>query len=413
MRLQDIIGLSGRKLAVISLLYFAEGVPFGLINNALSVYFRSNQMSLENIGLLSLVGLAWSLKLLWAPLVDRFGKRHYWMVPAQMTIGLAVLALRQINPAQPGIFLWAVMGVMALAAATQDIAIDAYTIDILDEGELGVANGIRSGAYRVALILSGGGVVALSAFIGWDGAFVGLFILMVAIAGVVFFWPGCHQEREGAHPAGQSGVIDSWILPIRDILKRPHFFALVLFILLFKVGDAMMGPMISPFWVDRGFTRIEIGLISGTLAPIASIVGSIMGGWLTTLWGIGRAIWALGALQAVSNLGYAYAALATGSKFAVYGASLAESFTGGLGTAAFLAFLMRLCDKRFSATHYAFFSTIFSFSRVIAGALSGFGAAHLGYAPFFLLTFFAACPAFFLLPWVLPMVQQSEKYRNR
>lgn len=399
------MGISCRKLAVISLLYFAEGVPFGFIHNALSVYFRSHHMSLESIGLLSLVGLAWSLKLLWAPLTDRFGQRRYWIVPAQITIGLAMLAIRQIDPGQPGVILWVVMGAMALASATQDIAIDAYTIDILEEEELGIANGIRSSAYRVALIVSGGGIVALSDFIGWDGAFTGLCAMILSIAAVVFFWPGCHQDHQRPRPPK---VLDSWMSPLGQALKRPRFLALVLFILLFKVGDAMMGPMISPFWVDRGFTRVEIGLISGTMAPLASIAGSIMGGWLTTLWGIGRAIWVLGALQALSNLGYAYAALATSHKLTVYGASLVESFTGGLGTAAFLAFLMVLCDKRFSATHYALFSTIFAFSRVISGALSGFGAQHLGYASFFLWTFFAAFPAFILLPWVLPMVQKVK-----
>lgn len=402
LRLQNIIGISCRKLVIISLLYFAEGIPFGFIHNALSVYFRSHRMSLESIGLLSLVGLAWSLKLLWAPLVDRFGKRHFWIVPAQIAIGLAMLAVRQIDPSQPGILLWMIMGFMALASATQDIAIDAYTIDMLEEKELGVANGIRSSAYRVALIASGGGIVAISDFIGWDGAFTGLFILIVSIAAVVFFWPGCHQECKGTPALRPVRIIDSWISPLTDVVKRPYFFMLALFILLFKVGDAMMGPMISPFWVDRGFTRIEIGLISGTLAPMASIVGSIIGGWLTTLWGISRAIWVLGASQALSNLGYAYAALATSHKVTVYGASLVESFTGGLGTAAFLAFLMRLCDKKFSATHYALFSTIFGFSRVLSGAFSGFGAQQLGYASFFLLTFLAACPAFLLLPWVLP-----------
>ncbi len=388
---------------MVSLLYFAEGVPFGFMHNALSVYFRSQRMSLESIGLLSLVGLAWSLKLLWAPFVDRFGKKHYWMMPAQIVIGLAMLAIRNIDPSQPGMFLWIVMGTMALASATQDIAIDAYTIDILEEKELGVANGIRSSAYRVALVISGGGIVALSDFIGWDAAFTGLFVLMVSMAAVILFWPGCHQDCKRPRPVR---IIDSWISPLANALKRPRFFTLILFILLFKVGDAMMGPMISPFWVDRGFTRIEIGLISGTVAPIASIAGSIIGGWLTTLWGIGRALWVLGASQALSNLGYAYAALAVSNKSAVYGASLVESFTGGLGTAAFLAFLMALCDKNFSATHYALFSTIFGFSRVIAGGLSGFGAAHFGYASFFLVTFFAACPAFLLLPLVLPAIRE-------
>ncbi len=401
-----VLGIPRSKLLLISLLYFSEGLPFGFIQNTLSVYFRINGMSLEDIGLLSLVGLAWSMKLVWAPLVDRFGKRHLWIVPAQLTLAVGILGLRQIDPGHPNVLLWLIMGGMGLASATQDIAIDAYTIDILEEHELGVGNGIRSGAYRVALILSGGGTVAASAYLGWDGVFVGLSVLMAALAAVVLLWDECHRIVDRPNATGTARIVDSWIAPLRDLLRRPHFGALVLFVLLFKFGDAMMGPMINPFWVDRGFTRVEIGLISGTLAPVASIAGSIIGGWLTTRWGIGRSLWVLGALQAVSNLGYAYAALAGSHKLTVYGASVFESFTGGLGTAAFLAFLMALCSRRFSATHYAFFSTVFGLGRSMSGVFSGFGAAKFGYASFFLLSFFAACPAFFLLPWVLPSVRR-------
>lgn len=322
-----------------------------------------------------------------------------------------MLVMPLLNPSHPGIILWFVVGVMALASATQDMAIDAYTIDILDDHELGIANGIRSSSYRVALILSGGGLVALSGLIGWNVAFVAIAVIVLSLGVMVLFWKRCHEsqvERKSSNPVR---VIDSWTMPVRELFKRPGIGAIVLFILLFKVGDTMMGPMIAPFWVDRGFTRLEIGLISGTLGPIASIVGSVIGGWLTTRWGIGRALWSMGAVQALSNLGYAYAAL-TGGKFTVYMASFIESLTGGMGTAPFMAFLMALCNKGFSATQYAFFTTLFGFSRSISGVLGGFGAGYFGYASFFVLTFIAAIPAFLFLPWVLPVIRErSEQAR--
>lgn len=404
---KQLLGISKRKIFVISLLYFAEGIPFGFINSSLAVFFRSNGMSLENIGLLSLVGLAWSLKVLWAPIVDRFGAKYIWIVGTEILIGIAIAATIRLEPGQPGLMTWLVLGAMAAASATQDIAVDGYTIQILHDKELGIANGIRSGSYRVALIFSGGGIISLAEFVGWDGAFIGLSVIMFTLACVVLLTPECRKHFRSDLPA-PGKILQSWTMPLKDLVSKPNPVALFLFILLFKVGDAMMGPMVSPFWVDRGFTRIEIGLISGSLSPIASIVGAIFGGWLTTRWGIGQSIWSLGALQAFSNLGYAYAALATPNKILVYCASVFESFTGGLGTAAFMAFLMVLCNKRFSATQYALFTTIFGFSRTISGSLSGFAAERLGYGHFFAMTFLAALPAFMLLPWVLPAIRKES-----
>ncbi len=170
--------------------------------------------------------------------------------------------------------------------------------------------------------------------------------------------------------------------------------------------------MIYPFWVDRGFSRAEIGLISGTLGTIFSITGSLIGGWLVKILGLGKALWGLGALQALSNLGYAYAALPGKGKGIVYAASICESFTGGLGTAAFLAFLMRLCRKDVSASQYALLSTLFSLGRTLAGAVSGFGAKHWGYAGFFFFTFWASWPAFLLLPWVLKYHLRSLSFKE-
>ncbi|MCJ7494789.1 MAG: MFS transporter, partial [Deltaproteobacteria bacterium] len=144
------------KMAVVALLYFSEGLPFGLINNALSVYFRVKKISLEEIGLLSLLGLAWSLKLLWAPLVDRFGQRYFWIFPSQLSIALFSAILAILDPVSDKALFWLMLSGICLASATQDIAADAYTIDILDEKELGPANGVRSASYRVALIAAGG-----------------------------------------------------------------------------------------------------------------------------------------------------------------------------------------------------------------------------------------------------------------
>ena len=390
-----------RKLLLVALLYFAEGLPFGLVYITLPVYLRTQGVDLVKIGLLSLAGLAWTLKPLWAPWVDTRGKKYQWMLASLWAMGLLVVLIASFplgNAYLPLVLL------LAFCSATLDIAVDGYTIELLEEEELGPGNGVRVSAYRVALILSGGGLVAASEFLGFKGS---LFILAATffILGLwVALWPACHHPS----PASASSLWKAYLHPFLDLWKRPHAWAVILFVLLFKVGDAMMGPMVYPFWVDRGFSKVEIGLISGTLGTICSILGSLAGGWLTGWLGIGRALWSLGAAQALSNLGYTYAALTPG-KWPVYGASVVESFTGGLGTAAFLAFLMRLTRKEMSASQYALLATLFSFSRTIAGALSGFGAQRFGYAAFFFYTFLAALPAFVLLPWVLKSLQAPLK----
>ncbi len=399
------------KLWVVGALYFAEGVPYGFINITLSVYFRTQGMPLEQIGFLSILGLAWSLKLFWAPLVDRFGRRAAWIVPAQLGCagGMLLVPHFSLSPA-PWIF-WVVIGGLCAAAASQDIAIDAYTIDLLETEELGIANGLRMGAYRVALIAAGGGVVMLSDQVGWRASFVAVAIVMAAMALVVTFSPDFQRPRPVTAAAGTRlpSVWQQLQGAARSIRQLPHVWAVVLFILTFKLGDAWMGSMVSPFWVDMGFSRTEIGLVSGSFGAVATILGSMAGGYLTSRWGIASSLFVLGALQAVSNLGYWVAAWPGMWRYTTYIASLGESLTGGMGSAPFMAFLMLLCDKRHSATHYAFFSMLFGFTRSIAGYLGGIGAARFGYGPFFFYTFLAALPAFALLPWVLPVAREREQ----
>jgi PAT family beta-lactamase induction signal transducer AmpG len=205
---------------------------------------------------------------------------------------------------------------------------------------------------------------------------------------------------------------------LMELVARPHIWPVLAFILIFKLGDASMGFMVKPFWVDAGFTATEIGLVSVNIGLGLSIAGGIAGGWYTDRAGIFKALWALGLAQALSNLGYAFAAWTIPHgpgvspelwhRAVLYSASAAESFTGGLGTAAFLAFLMAIVDRRHSATEYALLSSVFALSRSVAGWASGHGAEAMGYAPYFLLTFFLSFPAYALLPWVKRMLAYAD-----
>ncbi|OAQ21175.1 MFS transporter [Thermosulfurimonas dismutans] len=396
-----------RKMMVVALLYLAEGLPFGFVYVTLPVYLRSEGVNLIEIGLLSLAGLSWSLKPLWAPLVDRYGQKYHWMVGALLGLGLSVALLSLVPPAGKLYILFVFL--CTLSSATLDIAVDGYTIELLTEEELGPGNGVRVSAYRVAMIGSGGGLVALSHFLGFKPAFLALTVVFLALAGLILILP---DTKKPSITQKTYNIFEQYLLPLKDFLKRPYALAILFFVLFFKIGDATMGSMIYPFWVDRGFTKLEIGLISGTLGSIATIVGSLVGGGLIRYLGLFRALWMLGLTQSLSNLGYAYAALPDSARWTVYGASIIESFTGGLGTAAFLAFLMRLCRKDMSASQYALLSTLFSLSFTLSRALGGFGAEYLGYASFFFLTFWISLPPLLLVPLVIKAVPREKTDRN-
>jgi PAT family beta-lactamase induction signal transducer AmpG len=387
------------KLYWVTLLYFAEGFPFGILNDALPVFFRMHGVRLADIGLLSLVGLPWTFKFLWAPALDRWGQRRTWVVGCQALLATGMIALLVLNPSQVDGRLWLVLVALALFSATQDIAIDAYTIELLDPAEMGPANGIRVTAYRVALIAAGGLFVALAGLVGWSAAFAGAAALMGVSCLCAVRMPAV-ATRPGPTGAPRGAILDMILEPLRQFARVPGFAYVVLFVLTFKLGDMALGPMVRPFWVDRHFTPVQIGAIPGTLGVIATIAGALAGGHLTGRWGAFRALWILGIAQAASNLVYAAAAALPPSTPLMYAASVVESFCGGLGTAPFLAFLMSICDKAHAATQYALLSALFGLTRVLSGALSGWATESLGYTVYFTLTFVLAWPALLLLPRV-------------
>ncbi|MBI2002061.1 MAG: MFS transporter [candidate division NC10 bacterium] len=389
-----------KKLYWVAVLYFVEGFPFGILNDALPVFFRFHGMRLADIGLLSLVGLPWTLKFLWAPAVDLWGRRRTWVVGCQLLLTLGLLALPVLDPSRMSGVVWATLFALAVCSATQDIAIDAYTIELLDEAEMGPANGIRVTAYRVALICAGGLFVALAGLIGWPAAFGAAGIVMATSCLLSCRMPhAAPQPVAGAAPGASALGRGVWT-PLEQFFGHPGFFTVMLFILTFKLGDMSLGPMVRPFWVDRHFTPLEIGAVPGTLGVVATILGALLGGSLTARWGIFRALLVLGAAQAASNLVYALAAALPPSTPLMYAASIVESFCGGLGTAPFLAFLMSICDKAHAATQYALLSALFGLTRVVAGTFSGWVTEGVGYAAYFSLTFVLAWPALLLLPWV-------------
>ena len=377
-----------KKLILISLLYFAEGFPFGIIEQALPVYFRIHGMSLVSLGLLSLVSLPYALKFLWAPAVDFLGCRRHWIAAAQFLLAALLLAILAQNPSHPDFLLWACIAALAIMSATQDIAVDAYSIELLDASEVGLANGFRQATYRLAMILAGGIFVALGGWIGWGVTFGMAAAIMLCLSIVSFGLPAVEIERP-------SFSLSALAAPFTDLFARPGVVQVVLFIVLYKLGDLAMAPIVRPFWLDRGLSTTEIGLITGTLGVIAAIAGGLAGGIFMARYGVFHGLWFLGLWQTVTHLVYvAVAAYPETGHAGVYTASIAESFCSGLGTTAFLAFLMSICNKEFSATQYAILSALFRMAGIMVGTLSGWTTDMVGYAHYFTICFLLPLPSF-------------------
>jgi PAT family beta-lactamase induction signal transducer AmpG len=388
-----------RKLTWIAVLYFAEGLPFGIAYDVWPVYFRVHGVSLREIGLMSLLSLPWTWKMLWAPLVDRFGARQQWISACLLALAVATVAIIPQDAGHPSWLLWGVLLAFTAASATQDIAIDAYAVDVSSPEETGAINGVRVSAARIALLVGGGGVMMLAGVTGWTPLWIALAAGFLVLSVIAYASPRVPlDQNERRNPIG----------PVLRWLLRWEMLPVLLFVPLFKLGDSLLGRMVKPFWVDRGYSLKEIGLISVTLGVVLTIVGALAGGWFVKKFGIFRSLLWLGIAQALPHLGYAAVAHFTLPRESIYVASMLESFTQGLGTAAFLSFLMNLCEKEHAATQYALLSALFALTRDVVGALSGIGVEKLGYSAYFAFTGLLAIPMVGLLPLIRGRIREKS-----
>ena len=368
---------------------FASGFPFGLVNETVPIYLRTHGASLVEIGQLAKLSLPWSLKWLWAPLVDRHGTRRQWIGGCLAGLAVLTLTLGTLEVRTLGAEFWVILFAMVFLSATQDVAIDAYTIQSTTTRELGVANSVRITLYRVGMLTAGGLLVWLAGRIGWSPSFSVGAGLLGALALCALFLPAVERT------AGRPGSL--WE-PLRELLGRRGIGTVILFALIFKLDIAALEPMMRPFWVDAGLTLEEIGAVVTSGRLVATIAGAALGGLFTTRYGIFTGLWVLGLVQAFSGLVYWGTAVADSTKGLVVGAAYFESFAAGLGTSAYLAFLMSVCEKRYAATQFAVLSALLALTRWVAGDMSGELAEWLGYGDYFLLTFFLGLPAFALIP---------------
>jgi PAT family beta-lactamase induction signal transducer AmpG len=352
------------------------------------VWLAASGMSLAAIGLASGASLPWVLKFLWAPLVDRLGSLRLWIRVCLALLAAVSAVLAGADPVRHAGELAALLLLYVALSATQDIAIDAYTIETTHGRELGVANSVRIAAYRGASFVSSALLVGIAARSGWRPAFLAGAALFGVLAAATLVLPS--RSRATSRPATLGE-------PVRALFARPEIGSVIVFALLFKLDISAMEPMTKPFWVASGFSLQQIAaLTTGRL--LATLAGAALGGIIATRVGIFHALWSLGLVQLLSSLGYAASAAAGGGKLPVTAAAVFENFAAGLGTAAFLAFLMSVCERRYAATQFATLSAIYALSRWAAGLASGVVAERLGFAPYFFVTFLVGLPAYLLLP---------------
>ncbi|HUW28830.1 MAG TPA: AmpG family muropeptide MFS transporter [Sulfuriferula sp.] len=402
---------SGRMLVAL-VMGFTSGLPLLLTGSVLQAWLKDSGVSLAAIGVASLIGLPYTLKFLWAPLFDRFtlplfGRRRGWLLLMQAILAAALVGLSVSNPATD---LWGV----ALAAllvtffsASQDIVIDAYRRESLHDAELGLGSALFVNGYRIGMLLAGGGGLILADLL----SFPVMYQLMAAFMGVGIITTLLAREPALAHGAPRT-LKSAVIEPFVEFFKREEAWLILAFILFYKLGDTLATAISTPFYLDIGFTKTEIGAVVKLFGFWATLVGGTVGGlWILRI-GMYRALWAFGILQMVSTFGFVLLAH-LGHDIAVLAAVVTvENFTGGLGTAAFVGFMGAMTDKRFTATQYALLSSLMGVPRVILSAPTGWMAETMGWSLFFLTCTLMALPGLWLLRRFKGWTQDSESELN-
>lgn len=393
------------KMAALLMLGFASGLPAYLTSRTLQAWMTVEQVDLSTIGAFSLVALPYSLKVLWTPLLDRYvppflGRRRGWMLMTQVALMLAIAWMAFRDPARAVQMLAFNAILIAFFSATYDAVFDAYKIDVLETRELGAGAAVSVLGYRIALLVTGSLALILADHVSWQVVYVIMAALM--LLGIMATLRAPEPKLREAPP---TTLVEAVKLPLIEFFTRAGMMrglAILLFIVLYKLSDYLAQNMAIPFLLQTGFSQSQIGAINGGIGLVATIVGVMAGGGLVTKLGINRSLWIFGALQAISNLMYYLLATMPQSTTMLVIAMVTENFCTGLVTAGFVAFLMSLCNVRFSATQYALLTSLMAISRDVLVAPAGVIAQATGWPAFFLLTLAAGIPGLLLLPVFAP-----------
>jgi len=397
------IGLyADRRMLAILLMGFSSGLPLLLTTSTLSYWLSTRGVDKTSIGLFALTGLPYATKFLWAPALDlvrlpglghRLGRRRSWALLSQMALAASILALGGVDPVQTPFATAALVLMVAFWSATQDVAVDAYRIEVLRDTEQGAGAAVTQAGYRGGLLVAGAGAVAMADFMSWPTIFASLAASVgVGAVGVVLA-----SEPEAPNGGVPGASVALALLPLRDLLTRRRALSMFAFVLLYKFGDTIAGAMAMPFYDELGFSGVEIASVTKVFGVLANLAGVVAGGVLVARAGIGRSLLVGGVLQAITNLLFAAQARVGRDLGMLTVAIGADGFTGGLAASAFVAYLSSLCRVGMSATQYALLTSLMALGRTLLASGSGWLADRVDWATFFVLTTLLAAPGLALL----------------
>ncbi|WP_074852862.1 MFS transporter [Gordonia westfalica] len=365
-------------MVLLTALYFAQGLPYGFFSQAVPVILREEGYSLTQISVYGLLFAPWGLKFLWAPYIDRYGTRRRWLLAMQLTSATIALILACLDLS--GTLLWMLVGiaVINLASATQDIATDGLAVQTLEPRQRGLGNGIQVGAYRVGMIVGGGGLLWLFSIAGWRSLFVAMSVLLVALTVPVWFLARTPADTtksptdQTAHDPSPSPtlLLTGWLARLR----RPGIVVFILVVGAFKFGNSMGSALVGPFMSDIGLSLAQIALVEGALSSVGALAGAALGGWLAFRYGRRQALLFGGITQTLSLALYLVAAFGIGGFWLVVTASLAEHILGGAATVAVFTLMMDACEKGYEGSDY----TLLACAVVGVQGAAGFAAGIVG-----------------------------------
>lgn len=399
-----------RKIGLLLLLGFSSGLPLALTAGTLQAWLAADNVDIVAIGWFALVGQPYTYKFLWAPVMDRYappflGRRRGWLLITQLLLVAAIAFMGTLNPADSAWLLGAAALSVAFLSASQDIVFDALRADWLEREERGAGAAVSVLGYRVAMLVSGAGALILAdQWLGWSATYWLMSTLMVI--GMIATWLVVEPEAKGGAP---KTLDDAVTKPFAEFFTREGAVALLLLVILYKLGDAFAGNLTTTFLLrGPGFSLTEVGAINKGFGLAATIFGALAGGALMAKMRLYRALLLFGILQAITNLGFMLLA-ASGKSYALMVAVIGlENLCGGMGTAAYVALLMALCDRRFSATQYALLSALSAVGRVYVGPAAGYLVAGFGWQLFFFFSFLIALPGLALLVWMRARIQALD-----
>ena len=391
-----------RRVAPLLVLGFASGLPLALTGGTLQAWATVEQVSLQEIGFLTLVGTAYTLKFLWAPMIDRYappllGRRRGWMLLTQILLALGMMVMGTMSPGKSLLPIAMLAVMLAFLSATQDIAFDAYRTDVLHKEERGAGAALSVLGYRLAMLVSGGlALILADQWLGWGQTYMLMGGLML-LASLATWW----APEPDVPVQAPDTLVRAITQPFKEFFSRQGAITVLLLIVLYKLGDAFAGALSTTFLIrGAGFSPTEVGTVNKVLGLAATIVGALAGGTLMARLGLFRSLMLFGVLQGISNLGFWLIAVGPHSVWLMALGVGLENLCGGMGTAAFVALLMGLCNQQFSATQFALLSALSAVGRTyLAGPLTPPLVEWLGWPVFFILTVAIAVPGLLLLWW--------------